>query len=182
MTSSEWSSILGIIAIPISVWRFQLHSRNALLLSVLPLVVVISLSYWLRGEYQGAVVAISSSLVAMAQAFLGMGKNKRHILMRYSRILLSIMAMLCALIFVPPTSIITTLPFLAFIIAKWADHYMNPFKMRITILGATLLWGIYAGLTHNPEIMALEILTLASNLWWLFKFRHTAQDMALVEH
>lgn len=182
MTADAWSALLGLIAIPLSVWRFQLHSRNALLLTVFPLVSIISLSYWLRGENQGAVVAIASSLVAAGQAFLGMGKHKYHIGMHYMRISLALAAMLCALFFVPPTSVITSLPFLAFIISKWADQYMNPFSMRRIILWATILWGIYAGLTHNPEILVLEIVTLASNLWWLFKYRNTEKDIQLLKN
>jgi alpha-beta hydrolase superfamily lysophospholipase len=177
MNNTDWSAVLGLIAIPISVWRFQLHSRTALLMSVLPLVSVISLSYWLRGEDQGAVVALASSMVAMLQAFLGLGKHKHHILMHYSRVVLSVIAILCALFLVPPTSVITSLPFVAFIISKWADHHMNPFKMRRTILWATILWGIYAGLTHNPEILVLEILTLVSNVWWLVKYKATEKDI-----
>ncbi|MBU2767345.1 YgjV family protein [Acidithiobacillus ferrivorans] len=171
MSPETWSAILGAVAIPVSVWRFQLKSRNALLLSIVPLMFLIGGSYWLAGEIQGAAVVVASSGMAVIQAFLGMGRHRHHCFLRHARVWLSLVAIAAAAIFAPPLSWIACIPFLAFIIAKWADHYMNPFKLRRTILFATVLWGLYAGLTGNMEILALEVLTLASNVWWLFRFR-----------
>jgi hypothetical protein len=172
MTAIEWSAVLGFIAIPLSILRFQINSRNILLMSTLPLVALIATSYWLRGEYQGASVAMASASMAMLQGLLGLGRHKHHYIMGHLRVALAMVAITCAAILTPPDSWITAIPFLSFAVAKWADHYMSPFKVRRTILWATALWGVYAGLTHNPEIVALEVLTLASNLWWLWRNRN----------
>lgn len=171
LRQETWSAILGAVAIPVSVWRFQLKSRNALLLSIVPLMFLIGGSYWLAGELQGAAVVVASSSMAVTQAFLGMGRHRHHFLLRHARVWLSLVAMVAAAIYAPPLSWIACIPFLAFMIAKWADHYMNPFKLRRAILFATVLWGLYAGLTGNMEILALEVFTFASNVWWLFRFR-----------
>ena len=59
--------LLGLLAIPVSVWRFQLSSRFSLLVGGLPILVLVGGSYALNHEPQGAVMVLASVVVNLWQ-------------------------------------------------------------------------------------------------------------------
>jgi uncharacterized membrane protein len=161
------SEVFGFIAIPLSVWRYQLSSRHAILFSLIPTGIIVIASYYFGHEYQGAIMVLFSIMIAVVQGVLGLGSQKDSRVFHHLRWFLAVLAIIFGFIFEPPVSLVTTIPFIAFVTAKWADHFLDVYKLRRYILIATILWGIYAGITENYLIMLLEIFTLASNLIWL---------------
>lgn len=166
---TTWALFLGLCAIPVSVWRFQLPSRAALLWAGLPILVLVGSSYLLNHEPQGAVMVLASVTTGCVQAVLGLGRWSTTRSARVLRALLVVSAVTFGLWWAPPTTWQTGLPFLAYGVARSGEYALTPQIVRRFYVVSTILWGTYALSTGNGPIGIMELLTLASNLAWLVR-------------
>ena len=164
---NHYAFVLGLCAIPVSVWRFQLSTRTALLISAIPILFFVGGSYYLNHEPQGAVMVLASTLFNLAQAALGLGEWAHSRIARFLRASMVILAAFFGAWWAPPTSWQTTLPFWAYIIARTGEYALTPQILRRFYVASTVTWGSYAILTGNVPIFVMEVLTLASNIVWL---------------
>lgn len=168
-TMNQTAFYLGLLAIPVSVWRFQLSSRTALLVSGFPIFLLVGGSYYLNYEIQGAVMVLGSFTINILQTITGIGDWARKRRAQIVRAILVVLSIVFGIWWAPPSTWEKTLPFFAYAIAKTGGYALTPQIIRKFYLVSTTLWGSYAALTGNIPIFVMELLTLASNIVWLLR-------------
>ena len=163
------ASLLGWLALPIAILRFQIKGWWPLLFCNGLAGGMMAGHYALTGLYSGAAMAGTAALAAFAQLIIG------RRLSLPSRIGIAIPAILIC-IWLSASGIsgwIGVLPVVAFTIGRIAETNRDDFWVRFTSLFSTGTWIVYLVIEGSMAGLTFELIGLTSNLIGLARFhRH----------
>lgn len=160
------ASVLGFIAIPLAILRFQMKGLAPLLVCNGLAGGLMALHYGLSGLQAGAAMAATASAAAWLQLLVG-GRISLK-----GRFMIATPAILfCAhLASTTATGWIELLPALAFTIGRIAETSRNDFTVRVISLFSTSTWIVYLIIENSTPGLIFETIGLTSNIIGLARF------------
>lgn len=169
--------ILGWIALPIAILRYQVSGLKFLLGANALAGALMAGHYALSGLGAGAAMAATASASAFLQLCLG------HMLPLRWRIAMALPAIFACIWLSAGqiTGLVNLLPVLAFMIGRFAEIHRDDLKVRAISLLSTSTWIIYLSIEGSLPGLFFEGVGLTSNLIGLWRF-HRDRIGALVTH
>lgn len=151
------AEIVGYLAIPVGVARFQFMARRHVLLGTAIMSALMAVHYGLAGAREAclitAIVTASNLMAALAETDLSPSVH----------LVLAGGAVAAAIAIAPPHNALTCLPILGFAVARCGEMVRSDMGVRGALLVRSLLWLAYAGSLWDIPAMSLEGLNLVSN-------------------
>lgn len=170
MTIFWIAQIIGGIAVPIGIMRFQFKKRKTFMLCGSLVAFLVTVQFFLLGAFSATVMA---GLTIMTNAISGFRGEQMPWVARASIGLIACLAM-----WLFSSSFLTHwwswMPMLSFFLGRLAETFINQKPMRLTFVLASLNWLIYGFLTGSFATMALEGSNVFSNLLGLWRITHSS--------
>ncbi len=165
------AAALGWIALPVSMLRYQACTPTGVLLMSTLASFLFAGHYALIGAYSGAFLTLAGAITSLLQVFA------HGSLSTFVRVAIATPSILLALYFstINPLGILAILAFAASRIAEtWAreDH------MRLSMVGAALLWATYAASVGTIPVFLAEAIGLASAGFAYWRFSYAGKKSA----
>lgn len=151
---------LGALAMALAIAKFQMRSRHGVLFVNAVGGLCVSTFLALQGHISGSVMAGTTAITSLVAGQVGPK------LPLWARLMVAVMAV--AGIMTLDAAALNTfgqwLPILGFTLGRLSETLLDQLRMRQAMLLANTTWLSYGLYTLSPQMILLEIVTLASNL------------------
>lgn len=165
MSAELLSQIIGYMILPMAVLRFLAVEKRNVLRWNAAVGSFYGAHFALIGHFEATAVALTQALFSYLASRFNLALSIKK------RILIALVPSAIAFHFMEAVAWYSLLPMASFLLGRFAETSKNHLHMRFLLLPTHVMWFTFGVFTGSYFVMAVEVLTLGSNLAGIRRIR-----------